>query len=112
MTSYHRPSLSLSHARARTHTHNTHARTHVCLTPASSPLPRYGHRFPVCALAPTAIPASKLSIPLSRLSIELVAKKDVVKMPPMRDELAADCCGGKCCDYTPVGEIVVLKVRV
>jgi hypothetical protein len=66
---------------------------------------QYVHRYPAAALDDCSIPATKLSIPLSRLTIEVVSAKDVNLSPLMMDEMAANCC-----DFTPVGSVVALKV--
>ena len=66
---------------------------------------QYGHRYPAAAVAPTAFPAMKLSIPLGRAEVELLPRKQVVKTSPGYDEMAKDCC-----DYTPVGDVIAVKV--
>ena len=66
---------------------------------------QYGHRYPVAGKTKTEVPAMKVSVPIGRVSVEVVPRCQVVTLPPMVDAQAAECC----CNYDVPGDVVVVK---
>ena len=72
-----------------------------------APPRRYGHRFPACGVVNEQLPATTISIPLSRLTVEIVPRSEVVQALTMG---TWDCCA--CCApdmEDPKGHVVALK---
>ena len=68
---------------------------------------QYGHRFPACGVVNEQLPATTISIPLSRLTVEIVPRSEVVQALTMG---TWDCCA--CCApdmEDPKGHVVALK---